>query len=203
MLFPSTGPIGLNELRLFLAAEVGDASALTSPMSLNSSVARYSSGKHSGTISVGDLIDKYAGEIRAPSFSPAPSTIYTADVASVGSNGGLSVSLSRAGKLTIRSHTYNGTTVTEYMNDVQMPGFYGADVIQKNCAVFVGRDSWNGVGECPNSYSYTPAAGWGTVGFSLTFLGNTAAEATYTLSVQDLLNPANNISFTTTLRLTP
>ena len=203
MLFPSTGPIGLNDFRLFLATEGGDASALTSPVSLNSSVARYSSGKHSGTISIGDLSNKYAGDIRAPSFSPAPSTLYTANVASVGSNGGLSVSLSRAGKLTIRSHTYNGTTVTAYMNDVQMPGFYGADVIQKNCAVFVGRNSWNGVGDCPGSYSYTPEVGWVTIGFSLTFLGNATAEVTYTLSVQDLLNPANNISFTTTLRLTP
>ena len=203
MLFPISGPVGLNDLRTFLATEVGDSSALSSPMSLNSSVARYSSGKHSGAISIDDLRDKYAGEIRAPSFSPAPLSLYTADVASIGSNGGLSVSLSRAGKLTIRSHTYTGTTVTTYMNDVQMPGFYGTDVIQKNCAVFVGLNSWNGVGEHPNSYSYTPSVGWGNVGFTLTFLGNAIAEASYTLSVQDLLNPANNISFTTTLRLTP
>ena len=203
MLFPISGPVGLNDLRTFLATEVGDSSALTSSISLNSTVARYTSGKHSGAISLGDLSDKFAGEIRAPLFSPAPAALYTADVASVGSNGGLSVSLSRAGKLTIRSHTYNGTTVTAYLNDVQMPGFYGNDVIQKNCAVFVGLNSWNGVGECTNSYSYTPAVGWGTIGFSLSFLGNATAEATYTLSVQDLLNLSNNISFTTTLRLTP
>ena len=203
MLLPFTGPIGLNDLRLFLATEVGDSSALTSSLSLNSSVARYSAGKHSGTISIEDLRDKYAGEIRAPSFSPAPLSIYTANVASVGSNGGLSVSLSRAGKLTIRSNTYNGTTVTAHINNVQMPGFYGDDVIQKNCAVSVTRNSWNGEGSCTGSYSYTPSTGWATIGFSLSFLGNAVAEASYTLSVQDLLNPANNISFTTTLRLTP
>ena len=203
MLLPFTGPIGLNDLRLFLATEVGDSSALTSSLSLNSSVARYSAGKHSGTISIEDLRDKYAGEIRAPSFSPAPLSIYTANVASVGSNGGLSVSLSRAGKLTIRSNTYNGTTVTAHINNVQMPGFYGADVIQKNCRVTITRNSWNGVGGSFNGYTYTPALGWETAGFSLSFLGNAVAEASYTLSVQDLLNPANNISFTTTLRLTP
>ena len=203
MLFRYYDPISLNELRAFLASETGDSAAQFSPISLNSAAARYTAGKHTGSVSLDDFRGKYACFIRAPSFSPAPAVLYTESLPNVGSNGGISVSLSRGGKLTIRSHTYTGANVAVYINDVQMPGFYGADVLQKNCAVSVVRNSWNGVGECPNNYSYTPAVGWATVGFSLSFLGNATAEATYTLSVQDLLNPTNNISFTTTLRLTP
>ena len=203
MIFPFSGPIELNELRTFLANEVGDSSALSSPISLNSSAARYTAGKHSGVISLDDFRGKSACEIRSPALPVSPAALYQESLPNVGSNGGISVTLTRDGILTIHSHRYDGTPVAGYINNKRINGVYGADVIQKNCAVSVVRNSWNGVGECTNSYVYTPAVGWATVGFSLSFLGNATAEVTYTLSVQDLLNSSNNISFTTTLRLTP
>ena len=203
MLFPHIGPIELNELRAFLVNEVGDNTALFSPISLNSPTARYTSGKHSGVISLGDFRDKIACEIRSPALPISPAAMYQESLSNVGSNGGISVSLTRAGRLTIQSHLYTGTPVVEYISNMRLSGVYGADVIQKNCSVTITRNSWNGVGDCTGSYTYTPALGWDTAGFSLSFLGTATAEATYTMSVQDLLNPANNISFTTTLRLTP
>lgn len=203
MLFPYYAPIVLNELRAFLASETGDNAAQFSPISLNSAAARYTAGKPTGSVSLDDFRGKYACLIRAPSFSPAPAALYAESFSTVGSKGGILVSLSRGGELTIRSYTYTGENVVVYINNVQMPGLYGADVLQKNCVVSVTRNSWNGVGACANSYSYTPSIGWATAGFSLSFLGNATAEANYTLAIQDLLNPANNISFTTTLRLTP
>lgn len=203
MLFPYSGPITLNDLRAFLVSETGDSAAQFSPISLNSAAARYTAGKPTGSVSLDDFRGKNACLIRAPSFSPAPAALYAESLPNVGSNGGISVLLSWGGKLTIRSSTYTGEDVVVYINNVQMPGLYGADVLQKNCVVSVTRNSWNGVGDCTNSYSYTPSTGWATVGFSLSFLGTATAEANYTLAIQDLLNPANDISFTTTLRLTP
>ena len=203
MQFNWSGPLSLklfNDFRYLVLGE--DVSALTAPISLTSSIVRYTTGVLSGAVSIDDCRGKVIGFINSPAW-PAPiESTYVATLAGVGSNGGLIVEITREGKLTIAGVLSNGFRFP-YINAAQISGVWGTDVLHKSCRISVIRNSWNGVGACTNSYSYTPSIGWAAVGVMLSFLGNAMAEANYTIVIQDLLNPANNISFTTTLRLTP
>jgi len=202
MLLPASGALSINLLRDFMYSEAGDAAAYSKAVSLNDPVARYTANKASGAISFSDLYGKYVNLMGAINLGGIFTSVYTVNTAAVGYMGGIRLTLDYNGNLTMRSFLSSNAPVTEYVV-TKMANCYGTQVLKNNCRITCTRNSWNGAGAVTGGFVQEKGSAWASVGFSLLNLEDIFAEASYTLTIEDLTTPGNTTSFTIILRLTP